>query len=122
MTETNPKAIVETYLATFERHDADGCTSAFTSDAKISWLGGTYQGPEAIKQWHEDRFAANLKIIRRDDMQVQGNTVTADMVVTSDRLKTWRLSELGGRATLTLRDGKVEHAKFGLRFSNPLQR
>lgn len=116
------RTVVQAYLDAFERRDLQRCAEYFADDATITWVGGMYQGKAAIEQWHTDRFAANVRIIRLDEIRTENKTVTVDAVVTSDRLKAWRISSLGGRVTLAFgEDGKISKTSFGLRFANPLQ-
>jgi hypothetical protein len=120
--EGDPTTIAQAYLEAFGQRDLERCVGYFADDATIAWIGGVYQGEAAIKQWHGDRFAANLRVVRVDAIQAEDKTVTVDAVVDSDRLKAWRISSLGGRVTLTFgEDGKINRTAFGLRFTNPLQ-
>lgn len=118
---SNPRVAVESYLEAFGRHDLARCMEFFADDATLSFVSGTYQGRAAIEQWHQDRFAADLKILRMDGVSTDGDTVTVDLHVTSNRLRFFKIANLDGRATMRLGDGKIKELKFGLRLYDPFE-
>jgi hypothetical protein len=118
---SNPRSAVEAYLDAFTRHDLHQCLEFFGEDATVSFLSGTYKGRDAIEQWHKDRFAANLKILRVDAVSTEGETVKVDLQVTSNRLRFFKISNLDGRATIELEHGRVRQLKLGLRLQAPFE-
>lgn len=121
MQGTDLQAVVEAYLQAYDERDLARCMDFFAEDATIHFGMAVYRGRHAIEEWHEDRFAADLRVIRIDEIRVQGHTVIADVVVTSKRTKSWRLDPLGGRATVALEEGEIKEVKFGLRTSLPVE-
>jgi ketosteroid isomerase-like protein len=118
---SNPRSSIETYLEAFQRHDLAQCLEFFAPDATLTFVSGTYQGKAAIEDWHKDRFAANLKILRMDQITADGDTVTVDLNVTSNRLQFFKIANLDGRATMRLADGKIKELSFGLRLYDPFE-
>lgn len=121
MQETDLEGITRGYLAAFEARDMPGCMSYYADDATLNWAVGVYKGKQAIEEWHEDRFAADLKITRLDGINVQANTVVVDVVATSKRLSAWRLHSLSGRITFEFENGKIKDTKFSVKVTNPLE-
>jgi ketosteroid isomerase-like protein len=107
--------VVKAYLQAYEERDLSRCMDFYTEDPTIQFGMAVYRGREAAERWHQDRFAANFRIIRIEEVRSQGNTVIVDAVATSNRVKIWRLDSLGGRATFVLYGGKINEAKYGLR-------
>lgn len=122
MDQTDLEALIYQYMEAFEEQNLDRCLDFFADDAVLDFQGGVYRGQLAIKDWHKDRFAARLQIVRVDGIAVNGDTVTVDLVVTSDRLKAWRITRLPGTATYVFEQGRIKDARFGLRATNPLER
>ena len=121
MDETEMRAVVDTYLEAFHRRALPACMAFFTEDAKIPFAMGTYEGTEAIEQWHSDRFAADFRVLRVERVKIRGETVVVDAVGTSKMARAWRFNEVSGRATFSLRDGKIREGKFGLRTGLPTE-
>src|ERR1039458_2694491 len=64
------------------------CTELYAEGAILEF-GGTYcRDKQCLERWHRERFASNLDLLRIDSVLVNGNVVTVDGVVNSDRLKT----------------------------------
>jgi hypothetical protein len=118
---STPDAVVRAYLDAAHARDVGGCVSFFADDAKLTFMSGEFAGRQAIEEWHNERFAANLQFVRVDSVKAKGEVVTVDAVVTSNRLKAWKIGSLGGRATFRVRDGKIRETTFGLRLHNPLE-
>jgi ketosteroid isomerase-like protein len=116
-----PQAIIQAYLQAARDRDLAGCVSFYAPDAKLTFMSGVFQGTQAIEEWHKERFAADLQFVRIDAIKAKGDVVTVDAVVTSKRLKAWKIGSLGGRATFRLQDGKIKETSFGLRLHNPLE-
>ncbi len=115
------KATAEAYLEAFRARDLDRCLGFFTDQANLDFQLGVFKGLEAIADWHRDRWAANLEILKVESVNARGRTVVVDIVVASDRLRAWKLQSLNGRATLTFLDGRICNAKFAPRMMNPIE-
>lgn len=121
MEQTDPRGMVQAYLQAFDQRDLSRCMEFFADDATINFATGVFRGRQAIQEWHGDRFAADLRVIRIDDVRREGDAVMVDAVVTSKVVKAWRFKSVSGTATLTFRDGKICEAKFGLRSMFPFE-
>ena len=64
MEEATNRELIETYLKAFEQRELEQCMDCFDSDATLEWLTVEYRGKPSIEEWHKDRFAAGLKILR----------------------------------------------------------
>ena len=120
-TQADPKALVQSYLDAAQARDVTGCVGYYAPDAKLTFMSGVFEGAAAIEEWHKERFAANMRFVRIDSIKVKGEVVTVDAVITSDRLKAWKLGSLGGRATFRVSDGRIKETSFGMRLHNPLE-
>jgi hypothetical protein len=121
MHDVDLQATVEAYLQAYGDRDLPRCLDFFAEDATIRFAMGTYAGLKAIEGWHEDRFAANLRVIRIDEIRTQGNAVTVEMVGTSKVAKLWRVDSVAGTATFVIENGKMTEVTFGLRSRIPLE-
>jgi ketosteroid isomerase-like protein len=121
MEEATTRELIETYLKAFEHGELEQCMNCFDSDATVEWLMGEYRGKESIEEWHKDRFAAGLKILRVDGMNIKGDVATVRVTVTSKRLAAWRMPSLGGVVTVKFQDGKIHGTKFAAKSINPQQ-
>jgi ketosteroid isomerase-like protein len=113
------RGIVEAYCAAFERGDVDACIGFFAEDAKLHFLFGTYEGREAIREWHEARFEAEVKLLRIEQVAVKGDTVVAQLVATSRRLRVFRMDEVKGTVTFKVSDGQFVDAVLSARKGMP---
>lgn len=120
MQATDVRDVVRDYLDAFGARDLDRCVSLFGENGVLHFPPTTYQGKKALEDWHRARFDANLQIVRVDEVCADGATVTVDGVITSKRLKTWRIGNLSGRATFQIQDGKIVDARFSPRTDNLL--
>jgi|ERR1017187_2238926 hypothetical protein len=106
--------VLDGYLEAFRMRDLSRCTE-FYAEGAILEFGGTYcRDRPCLERWHRERFASNLALLRIDNVFVNGNVVTVEGVVNSDRLETWGVAPLPGRAIFSIRDGKIAEARFGL--------
>jgi hypothetical protein len=121
MEETATRELINTYLGAFERGSLEECMECFDPDATVEWLMGQYRGKDSIEEWHKDRFAAGLRILRVDGMTINGDTATVRITVTSKRLAAWRMPSLGGVVTVIFHDGKIQGTKFAAKSINPQQ-
>jgi hypothetical protein len=115
------EALVKEYLKAVEDRELEKCVSYFLPEATIHFMEGIYQGIESVRQWHTDRFDANMRIDEIEDIRIQGDTVTVDVVIRSDPLRAWRIESLSGYAEATILNGKIQELRFGLNVTNPLE-
>jgi hypothetical protein len=114
--------LTRAYLDAFAARDLGRCLAFYAENASIDFQVASVRGRPGVEQWHRDRFAANLRLVRLESLEVRGDSVVVDGVVASDRLAAWGLDELGGRLTLSIELGKVTRARFTPRMMNPLAR
>jgi hypothetical protein len=106
--------VLNEYIDAFRNRDLSRCLALYTEGAILEF-GGTYcRDPECIERWHAERFSANLSLSRIDSVAVNGDEVTIDGAVISDRLKTWGVPAIVGRARFIIREGKIAEARFGI--------
>jgi len=118
--QTDLKALAEAYLDAFHKRDLERCMDFFSDDATIDFNMTAYNGRQAITDWHKDRFAADLKMLRLNNISVNGDTVVVDAVASSKRLAAWKVKSISGRITMRFADGKIKSGKLAGRMSNPL--
>jgi ketosteroid isomerase-like protein len=116
---TDLKALAESYLEAFHARDLDRCMEFFTDDSNVDFNMTMYTGRQAITDWHKDRFAADLKMVKKNSVSVDGDTVTIDGAITSKRLSAWRVKALSGRVTILFANGKIKNGKLSPRMTNP---
>ena len=121
MQTLSAQEVVQSYLDAFTARDLARCLEHFSGDAKVEFVTATYQGKGPLEEWHTARFGANAQVVRIDDIKTDGDIVTINGVVTSKRLKAWRITNLSGKAIFQVRDGKIAGVKFGLRNYNPAE-
>lgn len=119
--EADIQEMMKAYLEAFEARDLERCMEYFDPEATLDWQIGVYQGASSIEQWHKDRFGADLKITQVEGIQVTGQRVAMNLVVTSKRLKAWRLKRLKGHVDVEVEDGKIKKMKFSAKTINPQQ-
>jgi hypothetical protein len=105
-------ALVEGYRDAFERRDLEACVGFFDEQATIRFLFATYQGREAIEQWHADRFEADVQIVNTEAIRSEGDSVAIDAEATSRRLRFFKIDKVRGTATFQIKEGRITEAKF----------
>src|ERR671922_2142320 len=88
------RALVGAYWSAFEARDLAGCVSLYAEDATLRFLFGSYEGRSAIEEWHRDRFAADVHLVRLEDVTVKDDTVVVQAVATSRRLRLFRIEKV----------------------------
>lgn len=106
------EAVTRDYLAAFEARDLDKCLGFFAEDANIDFQNTEYEGTESIKEWHEERFAANLRLTKINNVRVKDDTVIVDAVAASDRLAAWKIKSLKCKIEAKFEDEKIQEAKL----------
>jgi ketosteroid isomerase-like protein len=119
ISQTDLRALAETYLEAFHARDLDRCLEFFTDDSTVDFNMTMYTGRQAITDWHKDRFAADLKMVKRNSISVDGDTVTIDGAISSKRLSAWRVKALSGRVSIRFENGKIKNGKLSPRMTNP---
>jgi ketosteroid isomerase-like protein len=115
------RALVEDYLAALGGHQLEKCLSYFADDATIEFQSGVFKGPEAIAEWHRDRFAAGFQIVDIEGVTVEGSTVIVEASIASGRLRTWKINKLSGRATVRVENGQIKEARLAPKMYNPFE-
>ena len=113
-------AITRSYLDAFERRDAESCLAFFHDDASIDFVGGNYQGKDALTLWHQDRFDADLRITKVSGISARGPVVNVELEATSKRLAAWKVNKAQGRLRIVFEDDKIRHGKLTPRFMSPV--
>jgi SnoaL-like protein len=109
-----PRAIKD-YLRAFVARDLAGCTSCYGDDAVIQFQFSRYRGRDSIGAWHRERFDANLRLLRLEDVVAEQDEVTVDAVVASDRLAQWRFDAMSVRLVFHLDAGRIHELKCEMR-------
>jgi len=115
MEEATARELIEAYLRAFERREMEQCMDCFNSDATLEWLTDEYRGKFSIEEWHKDRFAAGLKILRVDEMNIYGDVATVRLTVTSKPLVALQRPSLGGVVSVKFQNGKIHGVKVAAR-------
>lgn len=113
MQDRDLRAVMMAYLEAFEARDLTRCLDFFTEDATVVFLMSHHEGRLAIEKWHRDRFAADLRVLRVNDVSIRGDTMVVDAVVTSKKLRAWKMPNARGRIVLTFQGDKIREARFG---------
>ena len=116
-----PQTLIRAYLEAAQERDLEGCMRFYADDSRLTFMSGVFEGRQAIEEWHKERFDADLKFVKIEAVKTKGHTVTVDAVVTSKRIKAWKIGSLGGRATFRVEDGVIKETSFGMRLHNPLE-
>ena len=106
--------IIGDYLKAFEARDLDACTAFYADDAAIQFQFSRYGGRGPIATWHRERFDANLRVLRIEDVAVDEGAVTVDAVVASDRLAKWHFDSLSVRLVFELDGSLIRELKCDL--------
>jgi ketosteroid isomerase-like protein len=108
--ETDPLAIVNSWLEALNAGDVDAALSYLADDAQIT-SDQVYTGKEEIRGWYEAQVEAN-GASTLSDCQVDGETVTCISSYTDDGLQAMGVDFLEGELVLVVRDGKIQSYTF----------
>ena len=108
--ETDPLAIVNSWLAALNAGDVDAALSYLADTAQIS-SDQVYTGKEEIRGWYEAQVGAN-GVSTLSDCQVDGETVTCSSVYTDDGLQAMGVDFLEGTLVLLVPEGKIQTYTF----------
>ena len=121
MQKPDLKATIQEYLDAYDRRDLGQCVEFFAEDATIHFAMGTFKGRQAIEEWHRDRFAADMRVLRVDEIKIQEEKVIVDLVAASNTSRAWGFDSVDARVTLAFQQGKIKQAEFGLRNVIPFE-
>jgi hypothetical protein len=80
-----------------------------------------FKGRQALEEWHQERFDAEFEFVSVNKITADGDKVTLDAVITSKKLRVWRIRKLAGKAVFRLHEGKIREVKFSPRMYNPFE-
>jgi hypothetical protein len=110
--EMDPRTVVEAYLQAFDARDLPRCMEFYDDDASLTFGLALFRGRQAIEQWHKDRFAADMRILQLEDIEAHADTVVIRAVVTSKKLRLFKVASLGGTGTFLIQRGKIKEVRF----------
>jgi hypothetical protein len=102
-------------MVAFSTRDLEGCLALYADDASLEWPPAVYRGKKALQEWHQARFKANLTFTSVDSTTIDGDTVRIEGVVTSNRLRAWRIGSVSGSVSFRIHGGKIAEARFKMR-------
>lgn len=114
-------SLIRAYLQAFEGRDLARCLDFFAEDATLRFAMATYRGTPAIEEWHRERFAADLRVTRIDEIRALDDKVVVDAEVTSNVIRAFRFESVAGTVTFRFQAGKIKEATFGLRMGLSLE-
>ena len=89
--------------------------------SRFEFQSGIFKGREAIAEWHRDRFAAGFQVVDLERVTATGETVVVEAAIASARLRAWKISKLGGKATLVFDAGLIKEVRMTPRIYNPFE-
>ncbi len=107
--------VMRSYLAAFDERDLTRCLEYFADDAEINFHMSVYRGKQQIEQWHKDRFEADLRLLKLEDIVVKGDSVVVEALVTSKKIRAWKIPSLSGEVSVRMDGGRFRSAVFKLR-------
>jgi len=103
------------YLAAFDARDLDRCMSFYDEDASLNFVYSHFKGKQQIEEWHKARFAADLRMVRMENISVSGNTVVLEGAATSKRLRAWKINSINGTVSAQFEGPKIMELEFSVR-------
>jgi hypothetical protein len=114
LNDTAPRAVVTAYLEALTQGDVARCVDMYAADGCIHWPAGRVFGRANLEHWHQQRFAARLRVTEVRSMRVDESRVTVAITVTSGLLASARIPHLALRAILLVEGGRINDLSFGL--------
>ncbi len=108
------EAAARSYLKAFEERRLEDCMKFFTDESKVEFMG-EFHGLRDIEQWHKARFAADLKLIRLDRVEVQGSVAIVEGIASSARLRAWKVKSINGKVTATFEGPSIKVLTFNVK-------
>lgn len=121
MSDIDLTTCLETYLQMLDARNLDACVAAYTDDAVIHFAMGVYTGKDSITEWHRDRFEAELRVLSHERMVVKAQQVRIEMMITSKRIKAWRINTLRTKGVFSFVGAKIKEVRFSMVGANPLE-
>ena len=121
MIALDSKQLIQHYIASLANRDATQCAEFFADDAVLHFMMGVYSGKQAIANWHQERFDADMSVLKVDKVVERGSETSCELVIESKRLKAWRINTLRGKAAFRFDNGKIKEVTFSLAGGNPLE-
>jgi hypothetical protein len=112
---------IRDFLGAVQDQDLERCMEFYADDASVSMLHATHTGRESIEEWHRERIAAGLEIVKINQVKVKRDTAVVDAVITSKRLRSLRIPSLRGTGTFKTEDGLIKQVSFKPKMYNPLE-
>ncbi len=108
------KKTVEAFVAAFEARDLDKTLGFFAEDACVHFLGDDYVGQDALRTWIQDRFDANLRIVKLRGIDIQDEKAILKGEIDSDRIRAWPASGISGIMTIEFEGDLFKEFSFGM--------
>ncbi|GAB4155178.1 MAG: hypothetical protein Fur0021_22370 [Candidatus Promineifilaceae bacterium] len=106
---------VKHYLEALGKLDLENCIGYYADNAVIHFMTSEYAGKDEIVVWHRERFKNELRAESMERIQVSGDQVNVEMIVTSRRLRKWRINKVRGRGLFRFDEqGKIKDVRFSL--------
>jgi hypothetical protein len=115
MTSIDLEGRVRAYLDAFHAREMDNCLGRFSDTAVIHFHNSTFNGLDAIVEWHRERFDADLRMERLEGVSIAGDTVTLEGSATSKRLRAWKLDSVSGTLEVRFKDDLIQELRFGMK-------
>src|SRR5579864_539388 len=106
--------VLREYMEAFRARNLSGCLGLYSEDAVLEFGGTFCRDRQCLERWHVERFTANMVVTKIDRLGINGDEITVEGAITSDRLQTWGAGDIQGRAKFVIRNGKIAEARFGL--------
>jgi ketosteroid isomerase-like protein len=108
------KQRVEAFVAAFEARDLEKTLSFFSEDACVHFIGDDYVGTDALRTWIQDRFDANLRIVKLRGIDMEGEKAILRGEIDSDRIRAWPASGISGIMTIAFEGDLFKEFSFGM--------
>jgi len=115
------EAIVQDYLTALNEHQLEKCLAFYAEDGTIEFQSGIFKGPDAIAEWHRERFAAGFQVLDVDRMTVNDDTVVVEAAIASARLRSWKINRLSGKATVVFDGDRIKEVRMAPKMYNPFE-
>jgi ketosteroid isomerase-like protein len=103
--------MLEHYIQLLNAGDLEACVALFAEDAKVAFRDRKAQGRDAIRQWHEDRFANRLEVRLDGPVESEGDAASAPVKLKSDRAEGRRLQELPATVHMRVSEGRIAEVR-----------
>jgi limonene-1,2-epoxide hydrolase len=110
-TAGGPEATIRAYLQAVAGWDVVRCVAFFADDARIELPPGVFEGKQAIAEFHRERFAAELKLVRIGAIRATGDTVHVEAVVTSKLIRAVKIGALPVRGAFRVEHDKIKEVR-----------